>query len=168
MLDRGKIRTFVLGGIAGTLAGILLAPRSGKELRGSIASRVGEARELGRETYFDAQERARERLSEVRDRAPGTGEPEKPENPVTTGSAPQPPPNLGGPDETGFEIPAEERSPGPPPLRAVSREVPRDAPSGPRAGGGDPEELRRRIRETRSRLRERLEGPEGPSGKGGG
>ncbi|HKZ27325.1 MAG TPA: YtxH domain-containing protein, partial [Rubrobacteraceae bacterium] len=45
MVDKQKIGTFVLGGIAGALAGILLAPKSGKELRGSIANRAGEARE---------------------------------------------------------------------------------------------------------------------------
>ena len=66
MLDRSKVRTFVLGGLLGVAAGILLSPRSGKELRGSIANRAGEARERGRETYFEAQERARERLAEGR------------------------------------------------------------------------------------------------------
>ena len=67
MLDRQRLRTFVLGGAVGALVGILLAPRSGKELRGSLANRAGEARERGRETYFDAQEQMRERLAEVRE-----------------------------------------------------------------------------------------------------
>jgi gas vesicle protein len=70
MLDKQRLRTFVLGGIAGALAGILFAPKSGKELRGSITSRAGEARERGRETYFEAQERMQERIAEVRERPP--------------------------------------------------------------------------------------------------
>ena len=70
MVDRQKLGTFVLGGVAGALAGILLAPRSGRELRGSIASRAGEARERGREGYFEARERARERAAAVRDVPP--------------------------------------------------------------------------------------------------
>lgn len=146
-MDKSKIGTFVLGGIAGALAGILLAPRSGRELRGSIASRAGEARERGRETYFDAQELARERLSEVRDRPP----PAPPEDAVAPRLAPRPP----------------EPTSGPPPLRDVSRGA-TEEPAVQRERAEDPEELRRRIREMRSRLRERVDGPEGPSGKGDG
>src|ERR687892_871776 len=67
VLDRQRLRTFVLGGAVGALVGILLAPRSGKELRGSLANRAGEARERGRESYFEAQEQMRERLAEVRE-----------------------------------------------------------------------------------------------------
>src|SRR3712207_2501352 len=55
VLDKQRLRTFLLGGAVGILAGILLAPRSGRELRGSIADRAGEARERSRETYFEAQ-----------------------------------------------------------------------------------------------------------------
>lgn len=75
MLDKQRLTTFVLGGIAGALAGILLAPKSGKEFRGSITSRAGEARERGRETYFEAQERMQERLAESREHPQG---PERP------------------------------------------------------------------------------------------
>src|SRR5919107_3043603 len=67
VLDRQRLRTFVLGGAVGALVGILLAPRSGRELRGSLANRAGEARERGRESYFGAQEQMRERLAEVRE-----------------------------------------------------------------------------------------------------
>src|ERR671913_1529861 len=70
MVDKQKIGTFVLGGIAGAVTGILLAPQSGKELRGSMANRAGEARERSRETYFEAQERVQERFAEARERAP--------------------------------------------------------------------------------------------------
>jgi hypothetical protein len=44
----------------------------------------------------------------------------------------------------------EEVSPDPPLLRDVSRDMPRSSP------GEDPEEVRRRIQETRLRLRARL------------
>src|SRR3712207_8232756 len=67
VLDRQRLRTFVLGGAVGALVGVLLAPRSGRELRGSLANRAGEARERGRETYFEAQERMRDRRAEVRE-----------------------------------------------------------------------------------------------------
>ena len=112
VLDKQRLRTFLLGGAAGILAGILFAPRSGKELRGSVMERAGEARERGRETLFEAQERMQERLSEVREGA----------RPETT-------------DSSG------------PPLRDVSE------------GEGDAErseELRRKVRETRARLKGRL------------
>src|SRR5215208_5546424 len=65
VLDKQRLRTFLLGGAAGILAGIFLAPRSGWELRGSIMERAGEARERGRETLFEAQERMQERLAET-------------------------------------------------------------------------------------------------------
>ncbi len=150
MLDKQKLRTFVLGGLAGALAGILLAPRSGRELRGSIASRAGEARERGRESYFEARERARERAAEVRDAPPVREE----ELDLTVGPASDPepvePPPVFPPDV--------------PPLRDVSGEDRVDAAAPPE---GDPEELRRRIQETRSRLRSRLGEPGGPEGTDG-
>lgn len=154
MLDRSKVRTFVLGGLVGVAAGILLSPRSGKELRGSIANRAGEARERGRETYFEAQERARERLAEARDRPhPAYDTPEDTLSPRPAETRPRLVEPLGEPLGPLAEEPAaEEPVSTPPPLRDVSGEA-------PPGSGGDPEELRRRIREARSRLRERLEGP---------
>jgi hypothetical protein len=155
MLDRSKLRTFVLGGLVGVAAGILLSPRSGKELRGSIANRAGEARERGRETYFEAQERARERLAEARDRPPPRyNTPEDTLSPRPAESRPRLVEPLGEPlgppaEEPGVEEPVSI----PPPLRDVSGEASPGL-------GGDPEELRRRIREARSRLRERLDSPE--------
>ena len=160
MLDKQRIRTFVLGGIAGALAGILLAPKSGKELRGSITSRAGEARERGRETYFEAHERMQERIARARERSL---RPE--ETRIEGGPAAAPLPNLGpaAPDPVlDPDPPLEEVAPtDPPPLRDASREVPRSA------FGEDPEELRRRVRETRSRLRARLDAP-GPEDTPGG
>lgn len=157
-MDRGKLRTFVLGGLVGAAAGILLSPRSGRELRGSIANRAGEARERGRETFFDAQERARERLAETRDRPPSRYD-APPNDPSArpAGSRPRLVEPLGEPpgEPLAQEEPAaEEPISSPPPLRDVSG-------GSPPASGGDPEELRRRIREARSRLRGRSGGPGG-------
>jgi len=135
MLDKQKLRTFVLGGIAGALAGVLLAPRSGKELRGSISNRAGEARERGRETYFEAQERMQERFSGAREHTPRETGPARE-------SVVEKLPRLSSDIE---EVPPE-----PPLLHDVSQDMPRPSP------GEDPEELRRRIQETRLRLRARL------------
>ena len=157
MLDKRKLGTFVLGGIAGALAGILLAPKSGKELRGSITSRAGEARERSRETYFEAQERVQERIAEVRERSPRSEYPHPVPGdttdplPKVERAAPEP---IVDPDSPG-QAPAETPS-GPPPLRDVSWD-----PTRPELGEKpDPEEVRRRIRETRSRLRARLDASE--------
>jgi hypothetical protein len=141
VLDRQRLRTFLLGGVAGVLAGILLAPRSGKELRGSIAERAGEARERSRETYFEAQERMRERLAEARE-----GSRPRPEDHMTAGGA--------GPSPEDETPVAQQR----PQLRDVSRDVVRGGP------GEEPErseELRKKVRETRARLAERLDGSRG-------
>ncbi len=137
MLDRQRLRTFVLGGAVGALLGILLAPRSGKELRGSLANRAGEARERGRETYFDAQEQMRERVAEVREGARNT--------PRRSTSAPHLPPQ----GKQGRRGPTSGTC---------------HAMSGPRLSrraAERSEELRRKVRETRERLRGPKEsGPE--------
>ena len=132
MLDRQRLRTFVLGGAVGALVGILLAPRSGKELRGSLANRAGEARERGRETYFDAQEQMRERLAEVREGSRG-----RPEG-----------------VDLGDSYPAASGRAGTrrPYLRDVSRDVEPEAAEGI-ADAERSEQLRRKVRETRERLR---------------
>lgn len=166
MLDKQRLRTFVLGGIAGALAGILLAPKSGKELRGSISSRASETRERSRETYFEAQERMRERIAEARRERPSRGRESRFEgedfvDPFPKKLGPEmPDPAL----DSGLPVgePAGA-SPEPGPLHDVSRDVAR------RESGEDPEELRRRIQETRSRLqRARLDarGTEDTSGNG--
>ena len=130
MLDRQRLRTFVLGGAVGALVGILLAPRSGKELRGSLANRAGEARERGRETYFDAQEQMRERLAEVRE-----GSRQRPEV-VDLGDSP---PSGGTEAQRPY-------------LRDVSRGIEPEA--GEKIADAErSEQLRRKVRETRERLR---------------
>jgi gas vesicle protein len=133
VLDKQRLRTFLLGGAAGILAGIFLAPRTGKELRGSIMERAGEARERGRESLFEAQERMQERLADARE-----GSSRHPENTERA------------------EAPDTPRRPR---LRDVSRAVDESEPTG--QGAERSEELRRKVRETRARLTERLDGSRG-------
>lgn len=142
VLDKQRLRTFVLGGAVGALVGILLAPRSGRELRGSLADRAGEARERGRERYFDAQEQMRDRLAEVRE-GPRQQSPETAE--------------LGG-SPPAFEETATPR----PHLRDVSRDVAADAEAVDETTDAERSEaLRRKVRETRERLRGREDGEPG-------
>lgn len=152
MIDRQRLRTFLLGSAAGVLAGILLAPRSGKELRGSLANRAGEARERSRETFFERQERMQERLAEMREGS--NRQRTAPERDAAIGVGGEPP--AGPPDKT-------YGAPGRPPLRDVSRDVyeeesEKDLPETPDTR---PEELREKVRETRARLRKRLDKPAG-------
>ena len=136
MLDKQRLRSFVLGGVAGLLAGILLAPRSGRELRGSIRDRAGEARERSRESLFEAQERMQERISEAR------------EGPDRRTGSPEP---LAEPPE------AAPRAQTRPFLRDVSRGEDEPAERGRERSA----ELRRKVRETRARLRSNLDRPRG-------
>ena len=146
-MDRQKLGTFVLGGVAGAVAGILAAPRSGRETRGSILNRAGEARERGRESYFEARERARERRSGRR--GPAGDEPPG----MTLGETP------GGDAPSDEPAPGDARREGGFPLRAVP----------PEEGAASPEELeelRRRIESTRRRLHGRSQGEKGENGRG--
>ncbi|QIN82267.1 hypothetical protein GBA63_06085 [Rubrobacter tropicus] len=140
MLDKGRLRTFLLGGAAGLLAGVLLAPRSGKELRGSLADRAGEARERGRESYFEAQEGMRERVAATRE-----------------ARRPQP-----GPEATPADAPDAAPVAPRPRLRDVSSGV-AGTQEGDLAGEAErSEELRRKVRETRERLRGKRDLGRGP------
>jgi hypothetical protein len=143
-MDRKRIGTFLLGGLAGVLTGILIAPRSGRETRGSIANRAGEARERSRETVFDARERVAERISERSTRPPAPRR--------------SPEPTLGSSGDAPQE-PVQER----PYLRDVSRDVvpppAEDAPAEAAPDDERAEELRKKVKETRERLRARLEEP---------
>jgi hypothetical protein len=142
VLDKQRLKSFLLGGAAGILAGILLAPRSGRELRGSIRDRAGEARERSRESLFEAQERMQEHLSEAR---------EDPDRRQET----EPTVGVGRTEATTT-----------PPSRPFLRDVSQDA-SPEEIPGRDAErseELRRKVRETRARLRENLDRPRGDGG----
>lgn len=167
MMDKQRIKTFILGGAVGALVGIVLAPRSGKELRGSIADRAGEARDRSRENYFETQERLRERLAEM-----GEGETRRAKSPeeVSLGSTGAGTPAQEPPPEPKPDVPAPSDRPHLRGLRDVSRETrdeqgaqpEGDKPADDRMsdGSGDrSEELRRKVQETRDRLRRRTEGP---------
>lgn len=140
VLDRQRLKTFLLGGVAGALAGIVLAPRSGRDLRGSVSNRAGEARERSREALFEAQERLRERFAE---RSEGFES-----RPV----------GVGGDLDAAPGGSAAESEAGEPEAGGLSG----GGSSGPRSAT-DSEELRERIRATRNRLGS---GPNGPGGEG--
>ncbi len=138
-MDRARLRTFLLGGAAGLLAGVLLAPRSGRELRGSLADRAGEARERGRESLFETREEMRERRAALLE---GRG---RPADPV---------PQEAPPERT-------TAAPSRPRLRDVSGDtgVSSEDPVGEAERS---EDLRRKVRETRERLRGRRDLGQGP------
>ncbi len=135
-MDRARLRTFLLGGAAGLLAGVLIAPRSGRELRGSITDRAGEARERGRESFFETREGMRERRSALLERR---------------GRQADPP----------HGAPPEESPEAAPRLRDVSHD-PGATVEGSPTGAERSEELRKKVRETRERLRGKQQdlGPE--------
>ncbi len=138
-MDKSRLRTFLLGGAAGLLAGVLLAPRSGRELRGNLADRAGEARERSRESYFDAQEQLRERMAASREnrRRP--------------------------PETTAEDVPPESHITSVPPrLRDVSSDVEDAAVREADLEMQRSEELRRKVRETREKLRGRRDVGRGP------
>ncbi len=151
MLDKQRLRSFLLGGLTGVLAGILLAPKSGKETRGTIADRAGEAREKSRERYFDTQESMRERFSANRDGGAARRFERSGDAMASPGADSEP---------TAEEV--RER----PVLRDVSRDI-----SSEDGGGGEgtsrSEELRRKVRETRERLRSRAIGSKESDARGG-
>lgn len=164
-MDKKRIGSFVIGGLAGMIAGVLLAPKSGRETRGGFADRAGEARQRSTETYFDARERLRERASATA----AANQPRRAEPEVAH--------DLGHPPETEFAPERDagrdtERDTEPQPrplLRDVSLDASQEAAE-PETGGAqgesDPEaarqsvrseELRRKIRETRDRLKSQRE-----------
>jgi gas vesicle protein len=56
---------FLIGGVLGALAGILFAPKSGKELRSDIREKGSEVLKEGKEIYADASTRAKEIIEEA-------------------------------------------------------------------------------------------------------
>jgi len=168
MLDRQRVRTFLLGGLAGVVAGMLFAPRSGKETRGHLATGAGDARERGREALWGTRERLEERVAARRYRLPTEGRTAAPRGAADGAPTEEVPANLRG--AAGASGPPTTPPDAHPHLRGVPRR-PEGGPSAedvPGEGTPDPEELRRRISETRSRLRARLErGESGGDGPGG-
>jgi gas vesicle protein len=59
-------RGILAGGVFGALAGILFAPKSGKELRSDINEKGRKVLGEGREFYFDTRKRAKKVLKEAK------------------------------------------------------------------------------------------------------
>jgi gas vesicle protein len=86
MDDHGKsqvnfIKGLLIGGALGALAGLLFAPKSGKELRSDIKGKGSGILKDGKEIYADVSTKAKEIIGEVKHQAKelkkeaeGTGE----------------------------------------------------------------------------------------------
>src|SRR5664280_2552878 len=59
----------LIGGVLGALAGILFAPKSGKEMRYDIKKKGNEIVKDGKEIYADASTKAKEIIGEVKHQA---------------------------------------------------------------------------------------------------
>jgi len=59
----------LIGGVLGALAGILFAPKSGKELRSDIKEKGNKILNDGKELYADASTKAKEMFVEVKHKA---------------------------------------------------------------------------------------------------
>jgi gas vesicle protein len=62
---------FLMGGFLGALAGILLAPKSGKELRSDIKEKGSEVLKDAKDIYADASTKAKEIVVEAKHQAEG-------------------------------------------------------------------------------------------------
>jgi len=60
---------FLIGGVLGALAGILFAPKSGKELRSDLKEKGSEVLKDTKEIYADAGTRAKEIIEEAKHQA---------------------------------------------------------------------------------------------------
>jgi gas vesicle protein len=60
---------FLIGGVLGALAGILFAPKSGKELRSELKEKGSEVLKEGKEIYADASTKAKEIIEEAKHQA---------------------------------------------------------------------------------------------------
>jgi gas vesicle protein len=60
---------FLMGGFLGALAGILFAPKSGKELRSDIKEKGSEALKDAKDIYADASTKAKEIIEEAKHQA---------------------------------------------------------------------------------------------------
>jgi len=70
--EKTKINFFkgiLIGSALGALAGILFAPKSGKELRSDIKEKGNKILKDGKEIYADASTKAKEIFVEVKDKA---------------------------------------------------------------------------------------------------
>jgi len=60
---------FLIGGVLGALAGILFAPKSGKELRSDLKEKGNEVLKDAKDIYADASTRAKEIIAEAKHQA---------------------------------------------------------------------------------------------------
>ena len=70
--EKTKVHFFkglLVGGTLGALAGILFAPKSGKELRSDIKKKGNRVLKDGKEIYADASTKAKEIIGEVKHKA---------------------------------------------------------------------------------------------------
>lgn len=59
----------LMGGILGAMAGLLFAPKSGRELRSELKEKGGEAFEDAKKFYAESQEKAKAIVEDARRRA---------------------------------------------------------------------------------------------------
>lgn len=64
----GHIRMFVLGGLVGAVAALLLAPKTGKEMRGDIRDRAGRLKDSASENWQSISAKASENWQNVSSR----------------------------------------------------------------------------------------------------
>ena len=67
----GFVQGLLIGGILGALAGLLMAPKSGKELRAELKQKGGKAIDEAKELYTETQMKAKDILEEAERRAEG-------------------------------------------------------------------------------------------------
>ena len=132
-MDRARLRTFLLGGAAGPARGCAHRPPQRPRASRLPLHRAGEARERGRESYFETREGMRERRAALRRAARG------PSGFLRRGGRADP-----APAAQGVSVDPE----GPPPSEPSGR-----ACWGTVGEAERSEELRRKVRETRERLR---------------
>jgi gas vesicle protein len=63
------LKGFVIGGVLGVLAGILFAPKSGKELRSDIKEKGSTVLKDAKDIYTDAGAKAKEIIEEAKHQA---------------------------------------------------------------------------------------------------
>ena len=77
MKNNGKngyfFKGLLIGSLAGGLAGILFAPKSGKKMRTDIREKGEDALKASKEFCSDVQDKAKHFLEEVHDRASDVG-----------------------------------------------------------------------------------------------
>ena len=61
------VKGLVIGGVSGALAGLLLAPKSGKKLRADIKEKGSDALKDTKEFYLDTQKKAKCALEDTKD-----------------------------------------------------------------------------------------------------